>query len=396
MRRADRLPVVLIALTLLLGSCAPQSPSSDEKKPTTAATVAGWDQSRLDAAFALARKYGSGTLIVMTNGETVRTMGDLRTPHRVHSVRKALLSALVGQHAGIGPGNIDLDATLADLGIDDRPDPLTPLQKQATVRHLIKSVSGINHPAAAETPGMTAGRKRRLGDTPHIPGTIWAYNNWDYNALTTIFEKTTGLSVAEAFSQGIAQPLGMQDFKPDAVFYSRKASLSMHAKAGFWMSSRDLAKFGQLYLSKGLWKGRQIVPKEWVERITTDFTPTGRKGLDSGHGYLWWVPCDPESRTAGIPRGSFIASGFGGQRIVVIPAWQTVVVHTVFTDDYFGFCADWARSRGLDLDQAATYSRTACRMPEHATEPFCRRCRYYSGGDFYDLLKKIIAARTDR
>jgi len=97
MRKADRLPAVLTVLTLLLGRCAPQPPSSDEKNQATTATVAGGDLSRLDAAFALARKYGSGSLIVMTNGETVRTMGDLRTPHRVHSVRKALLNALIGQ-----------------------------------------------------------------------------------------------------------------------------------------------------------------------------------------------------------------------------------------------------------------------------------------------------------
>ena len=67
-----------------------------------------------------------------------------------------LLGALVGQHLGSGPGQIDLDATLAQLGIDDRPHPLTALQQQATVLHLIKSVSGINHAAAGEIPSMTA------------------------------------------------------------------------------------------------------------------------------------------------------------------------------------------------------------------------------------------------
>ena len=396
MRNNHQLPILLLVLTLVLGSCTSPPPVVNGNRQSPPGSVGGWDESRLDAAFDLARRYGTGTLIVMTNGETVRTMGDIHTPHRVHSVRKALLSALIGQHAGTGPGKIDLDATLADLGIDDRPEPLTPLQRQATVRHLIKSVSGINHGAAAETPGMTAARKRRLGDRPHIPGTVWAYNNWDTNALTTIFEQSTGLRVAQAFKQGIAEPLNFRDFKPTSVFYSRNASLSMHAKAGFWMSARDLAKFGQLYLNRGRWHGKQVVPAAWIDRISTDFTPTGRMGLGSGHGYLWWVPCDPESRAAGIPQGTFIASGFGGQRIVVIPDWKTVVVHTVFTDDYFGFCADWARSRGFDLDLAATYSRTTCRLPEHAAEPFCRRCRYYSGGDFYVLFKKLIAARTDR
>ena len=393
MNKAVRL---LLGLILVLGGCAPQRSAVYAHTQAAALAVDGWDPTRLDAAFELARTYGSGTLIVMTEGKTVRTMGDLRTPHRVHSVRKALLSALVGQHLGTGPGKIDLDATLAQLGIDDHPVPLTPLQKHTSVLHLIKSVSGINHGAAGEIPPMTAEKQRLLGDRPNIPGSMWAYNNWDYNALTTIFERATGLSVARAFAQGIAQPLELRDFNPASVYYSRDASLSMQAKAGFEMSARDLAKFGQLQLNKGRWNGQQIIPEAWIERITTDFTPTGQRRLRSGHGYLWWVPCDPESRAAGIPQGTFIASGFGGQRIVVIPAWETVIVHTVFTDDYFGFCSDWAGNRGFDLDQAAAYSRTACRTPEHASTPFCRRCRYYSGGDFYVLLKKIIAARKNR
>ena len=357
---------------------------------------AGWSRSRLNEAFALAEQYGTGTLIVMTHGRVIRSMGDVGSPHRVHSVRKALLGALVGQHLGSGPGQIDLDATLAQLGIDDRPHQLAAVQQQATVLHLIKSVSGINHAAAGEIPSMTARKRRRLGTEPNPPGTVWAYNNWDYNALTTIFEQSTGLSVYEAFLKGIAQPLGMQEFNQGSVFYSRDETLSMHAKAGFRMSARDLARFGQLYLDQGMWDGRQIIPDSWIERITTDYTITDRNGLRSGHGYLWWVPWDQKSRGMGIPPGTFYASGFGGQKIVVIPAWETVIVHTVVTDDYFGFCADWARKRGLTLEQAATYSRTTCRMPAHRDDPFCRRCRYYSGGDFQDLLEKIIEARIDR
>jgi hypothetical protein len=62
--------------------------------------------------------------------------------------------------AGSGPGQIDFGATLEALGIDDRPDPLTALQKQATILHLLKSVSGINQAAAGEIPSMTAEKRR--------------------------------------------------------------------------------------------------------------------------------------------------------------------------------------------------------------------------------------------
>jgi CubicO group peptidase (beta-lactamase class C family) len=72
-----------------------------------------------------------------------------------------------------------------------------------------------------------------LGNEPNTPGTIWAYNNWDYNALTTIFEQVTGLSVYEAFKTGLADPLDMQDFNNNSIYISANPSLSMHKKVGF-------------------------------------------------------------------------------------------------------------------------------------------------------------------
>jgi CubicO group peptidase (beta-lactamase class C family) len=206
--------------------------------------------------------------MVVTKGEVVKSMGGLDEPLRVHSVRKALLSTIVGQHVGKGPDQINLDSTLAELNINDKPNPLTPLQQQAKVLHLIKSISGINHAAAAEAGLMQAEKDKRLGHEPNPPGTVWAYNNWDYNTLTTIFEQETGMTVYEAFKTGIAEPLGMQDFTKNSFSYEYEKRLSKHPKAGFKMSARDLAKFGQLYLDKGKWGGRQIIPAAWIERIT--------------------------------------------------------------------------------------------------------------------------------
>ncbi|MGD9188363.1 MAG: serine hydrolase [Desulfobacteraceae bacterium] len=394
MKWINPMAFVLVVMLLLAGCTA----VTDERRVPTREldfAAAGWDKQRLDGAFQLAQKLGSTTLAVMTHGKYVQTMGDLRKSHRVHSVRKALLSALVGQHVGTGPEKIDLDKTLAELGIDDHPQPLTPLQRQATVLHLIKSISGINHAAAAEIPSMTSEKQRLLGAAPNMPGTVWAYNNWDYNALTTVFEEQTHQSVYTAFLEGIARPLGMQDVSKQSVFYVKDERLSRHAKVGFRLSARDLARFGQLYLNKGHWQGRQIIPAAWVARVTTDFTRTNRGGLASGHGYLWWIPCDRVSKKIGVPAGTFMASGFAGQRIVVIPAWDTVIVHTVSTDDYAGFCTDWAIQHRMNRRQAMRYSITECRQSEHAQETFCRRCRYYRGGDFRLLLTTIIAARTD-
>lgn len=346
--------------------------------------VSMWDMQKLDEAFELACELGTTTLVLITNGNVVKSMGDLQTSYRVHSARKALLSALVGQHVGTGPNQINLNSTLAELYINDSPNSLTELQQQATVLHLIKSISGINHKAAGEGLGMQPEKDRRLGHKPNLPGTIWAYNNWDYNALTTIFEQETGMTVYEAFKVGIAGPLEMQDFSENSVFYSADEKLSVHRKAGFKMSARDLAKFGLLYLNKGIWNGQQIIPKSWVERITIEYTLTGLEGPISGHSYLWWVPADQKSRDLGFPEGTYIAAGAFAQFVMVVPAWDTVVVHQVDSSRLI-FCTNLLALRGYlggissaqSIKEAVLYTRNRCGNPEYSASYFCRKCAWF-------------------
>jgi len=351
-----------------------------------------WDAEKLDEAFQFACELGSTNLIVVTNGEVVKSIGELDKPLFLHSVRKAILSAIVGLHVGTGPNQINLESTLAELKINDKPIPLTPLQQQAKVLHLIKSISGINHPAAGESGLMEGDKDKRLGHKSNPPGTVWAYNNWDYNALTTIFQKKTGLTIYEAFHKGIAEPLEMQDFSDKSVYYEYEKELSMHSKAGFIMSARDLAKFGQLYLNKGKWNGNQIIPEEWIDRITDDYTNTGKKLLRSGHGYLWWVPIDNKSREMGIPEGTYVATGFGSQRIVVIPRWDTVIIHQA---NVIGPLRSVMQKREISFNWAIRYLYM-CKFPLFSLWEDCQEYGFvgnFMGSGFEKIFSRIINAR---
>lgn len=349
----------------------------------------GWDLAGLDAAVEHARSLGTDALVIVTDGTVVRSMGDVTKRRSVHSVRKALLSAIVGQHVGPGARQIDLDATLADLDIDDAPVPLTPLQREATVLHLIKSVSGINHAAAAEA-GMAREKNRRLGRGENQPGTIWAYSNWDYNALTTIFETRTGLSVAEAFEAGIANRIGMRDFSTWSVSYSRRPRASRHRAAMFKMSARDLVRFGELYLSNGSWQGEQVLPEAWVARVVADYTSTGDGGLRAGHGYLWWIP----DADTGLPPGTFWAVGFGRQAVFVIPAWRTVIVHQADTTEFWKRTGRLAKAENIGLDAALERVALQClRQPELDPE-FCKNDRLILRREFSRLIELIVQARA--
>jgi CubicO group peptidase (beta-lactamase class C family) len=244
------------------------------------------------------------------------------------SIRKSFLSALIG--IAVSDHRIKLDSTLGELGIDDNPPGLTEIEKGATVRELLEARSGVYHSALYETPGMAKARPPRGS---HAPSTFWYYNNWDFNALGTIYEHATGAGIFEALDRQIAKPIGMQDYKPADGEYVR-GEASIHPAYAIRMSARDLARFGLLYLHRGNWAGRQIVPEGWVDESTRAYSkaPSGQ-----GYGYLWWIGFQggAVAPTVTLPAGSFLAQGAGGQYALVVPALDLVVVHRVDRDTPF-------------------------------------------------------------
>lgn len=348
----------------------------------------GWDPQGLDAVFDYVATLSTDSLLIVTSGQVVGAFGNLSKPYNVHSIRKIFLSAIVGQHAGNGADQVPLDATLLELGIDDSPMPLSEMQRSTTVNHLLKSTSGINHPAAAEG-GLTAEKNRRLGDGENQPGTIWAYNNWDYNALTTIFEKRTGLTMAEAFLNGVAEPAGMRDFETGAVSYVSDPKRSQHRSAAFQMSARDLAIFGEIYLNGGRLKNKQILPASWAKRIVDGYTETGRKDLRWGHGDLWWLP-NPQS---GLPEGTYWGWGLGNQALFVIPAWDTVIVVQSDTAEFLKRFIPMISGSEKTAESALEELILLCIDPSARESEFCMQHRFTTRREFEKLISIIRDAR---
>jgi CubicO group peptidase (beta-lactamase class C family) len=285
----------------------------------------GWSPEKLSAARAFSEQIGSAAVMIVDDGIVVDAWGELSSPYKLHSIRKPLMSSLIGIHVEMG--NIDLSRTMASLGIDDNSPSLSVTEKQATVYDLIRSRSGVYHPALGEVPSMKAARPRRHS---HPPGTFWYYNNWDFNALGTIFEQETGTRVCEEFDRRVAKPLLMEDFDVERCWY-RSDSASIHRYYGIRMSARDLARFGLLYLRKGRWQDRQIVSPEWVTKSTATHSSI-RPG--TGYGYMW---------KTGEGRGYFPNvkfrdhvfghSGLGIHFLIVVPYRKLVIVHRVDTDN---------------------------------------------------------------
>lgn len=202
---------------------------------------AGWSADRLSAVKAVCEEIGCGAFLAVYDGAVLVSWGDVARRYMCHSVRKSYLSALIGIY--VEEGKIDLDKTLGELGVDDAP-PLTAVEKRARIIDLLRSRSGVFHAAAYETPKMKERRPKRGSKEP---GEFWYYNNWDFNALCTIFEQETATGMFEGFKRRIGDPLQMEDFRLMDTYYHLEKQHSMHPAYPFRMSARDMARFGLLF-----------------------------------------------------------------------------------------------------------------------------------------------------
>lgn len=278
--------------------------------------------------FTQLRRYldtiNTDVMMVLRHGESLFSVGDLSHRLPCHSMRKSFLSALYGQ--AVAEERIDLSLTLQTLGIDDR-EGLTEVEKQACLYDLLTARSGIYHPANYETAWMKRIKPPRHR---HAPGENWCYSNWDFNALGTAWLQLTGENIHQAFDRRIAQSIGMEDFRPEQDGWMEPGEASQHAAYPFRLSTRDLARFGQLFLQQGQWQGTTVIPPAWVNTSTAPISHAGDRGA---YGYMWWVTRDgvawPETL---LPAGSYSARGAGGHFCLVMPTLDMVVVHRVDTD----------------------------------------------------------------
>src|ERR1700730_15346168 len=288
----------------------------------------GWSPEKMKAALDFAKASGSSALMVVEDGLIVDEIGDTARKISSYSIRKSLISALYGIYSS--EGVIDINQTLEQLGIDDNPPSLTKDEKRARIVDLLRARSGVYHPVDFETQYMVKIRPQRGS---HPPGRFWYYNNWDFNVLGTIFEKKTGLSIGEAFYRRIAIPVGMQDFQPKDVYYIN-GPISIHRAYHFEITARDLARFGLLYLRKGRWGNKQIVPEPWVQKNTRAGEMIRWHDVDAG-GYenLWWLEYNGmHLYGSGLPAGTYAASGAGVHVVLVIPSRRLVIVNRVDND----------------------------------------------------------------
>ena len=243
--------------------------------------------------------------VVLLRGRVVYAYhrnGDPETLHDVQSVAKSALSALVG--IAVGQGRISsLDQPVVALMPEWTSLNADPRAAAITVRHLLTMTAGfaVDDPSGTAQPGRPQDAWARA--LRHAPGQAFAYDNALVPVLAAVLEKVTAMPLADYARRELVTPLGMRE-----PSYRR----------GLHMRTQDMATLGQLFLQKGAWDGRQLVPESFVLAATQPQN-AGGVPVSMPYGYMWWVlPTE-------APRRTFMASGYSGQAIWVHPPLDLVI-----------------------------------------------------------------------
>jgi CubicO group peptidase (beta-lactamase class C family) len=151
------------------------------------------------------------------------------------------------------------------------------------------------------------------------PGTEFAYNSVASIALGAVVELSTAQPLAEFALQNLFQPLQIAD----ADWLMTPTGLA-DTGTGLFLPTRDMAKFGQLYLNRGNWNGLQVISEDWINRSLAQSVKLSGN-YTTGYGYQWWLGnFKRQDETITF----YSSRGFGGQFIVIVPDYNLVVAFT--------------------------------------------------------------------
>ncbi len=280
-------------------------------------TDAGFDEEKLKEVQDYFNESDLASLFIVYKGKVLLALGDYQRRYSCHSIRKSLLNSVYGIY--YDKQMINIETNINELNIND-VHQLTSREKQATIKHLLQSRSGVYHPAVYETLSM---KKSKPARGSYEPGEHWYYNNWDFNVLNSAFRQLTSKNALQVFEKEVAAAIDFEDFRSIDSHYFMDSSVSLHPASSYKLSARDLARFGQLYLQNGTWNGKQILSHKWIVESTRSYSKTNT--IRGGYGYLWWIPEVADSIHC------FAACGVGTQVLLVVKELELIIVQRVNT-----------------------------------------------------------------
>ncbi|WP_187429405.1 hypothetical protein ROLI_031850 [Roseobacter fucihabitans] len=246
------------------------------------------------------------------------------------SIAKSYLSALMG--IILERGDI---ASLDDPVIDYVPLLRSGAYDGVTIRHVLNMTTGVTFDEDYLDKSSDINRMGRvlalggkmdafaagLTETFTDPGTDWQYVSIDMHVLGMVIRGATGRSIIDLMGEEIIAPLGVER----APYYLTDGTGVAFVLGGLNATTRDYARFGQMFLQHGAWNGQQIVPRDWVIASTTPSAPTGADQY--GYGYQWWMPRDARPR-------EYMGRGIYGQYLYINEVQGVVIALTAVDGEF--------------------------------------------------------------
>lgn len=238
--------------------------------------------------------------------------------HAIHSGTKSVTSALIG--IAIDKGHIaGVDTPVLEFFPDRAIAHIDARKRAMTLEHLLTMTTGLTCGGSDRYSWIGYMKMYRSVDWTQfvldlpmeaVPGEKFEYCDGASFLLSAILAKATKTDTFEFAKAHLFAPLGIK-----GLSWSRSPRGISDGCCGLLLTPHEMAKFGWLFLSKGKWDGRQVVSSAWVDRST-------RRHVDATlfdhYGYQWWRD----------GRGYYMAAGYKGQRIFVIPRKNMVAVFT--------------------------------------------------------------------
>ena len=239
--------------------------------------------------------------------------------HLLYSLSKSFTSTAAGFL--VDDGKLDLDERLVDIFPEYAPENPDRNMAEMRVRDLLTMNAGQDKQATGKDPSGDWVKAFLNNKTERRPGSGFKYDSCVTHVVAAIVEKKTGMKLMDFLQERLFSKLGIEGA------WSNTSPTGV--ACGGWgmnMKTRDIAKFGQLYLNEGEWNGERILSREWVRLATSHQTRTDRKGegdWNQGYGFQFWR----------CRHNSYRAAGAYGQFVVVMPDKDAVIAMTAGLSD---------------------------------------------------------------
>lgn len=271
------------------------------------------------------------SLVILKGGKIIHERYapgfDMTTQTRTWSTAKSIATTLIGMK--VDEGLMALDEPLGFEWLPRARSPETDPRNRITLRHVLNMSSGLNTidnqgleyatgsglSYWAGTSSVEGARSRAL---IREPGTNWDYENYD--TLLGIYAMKLAIANDQTYLElprkALLDKLGMR-----STFLGVDRFGDFILSSQVYTNARDLARFGQFYLQRGVWNGERLLSEEWIDFVRTPAPATADRGQE--YGGQWWLV--PNNRTD-VPADAYSTAGNRGQFAIVVPSHDVVIV----------------------------------------------------------------------